>query len=68
MLNTLKESAWSAVHALGYDIHRSHDVRTVALASSLGIDLLIDVGANRDSTRCRGGQVDIGEKLYRLNR
>ena len=46
MLNTLKESAWSAVHALGYDIHKSQDVRTVALASSLGIDLLIDVGAN----------------------
>ena len=46
MLNTLKVSAWSAAHALGYDIHKSQDLRTVALASSLGIDLLIDVGAN----------------------
>ena len=46
MLNTLKVSAWSAAHALGYDIHESQDLRTVALASSLGIDLLIDVGAN----------------------
>ena len=36
MLNTLKASAWSAAHALGYDIHRSPDLRTVALASSLG--------------------------------
>ena len=47
MLNTLKACVWSAAYALGYDIRKSHDLRATALLSSLGIDLLIDVGANK---------------------
>jgi FkbM family methyltransferase len=47
MLKTLKAHAWSAAHGLGYDIQKSQDLRSTMLLSSLGIDLLIDVGANK---------------------
>src|SRR5271163_1334048 len=47
MSKTLKARARSAAHAFGYDIHQSQDRRSSALFSSLGIDLLIDIGANR---------------------
>jgi FkbM family methyltransferase len=47
MLKTLQARASSAAHAFGYDIHKSQDRRSSALFSSLGIDLLIDIGANR---------------------
>jgi FkbM family methyltransferase len=44
---TLQARARSAAHAFGYDIHKSQDRRSIALFSLLGIDMLIDVGANR---------------------
>jgi FkbM family methyltransferase len=47
MLATLKSHMWSAAHAMGYDIHRTHEDRATALFSQLGIDLLLDVGANK---------------------
>ena len=47
MSQTLKARARSAAHAFGYDIHKSQDRRASALFSLLGIDLLIDIGANR---------------------
>jgi FkbM family methyltransferase len=63
ILKQLKVRAWSAVHGMGYDIHKSQDLRATALFSSLGIDLLVDVGANRGqyalSRRTSGYQGDI---------
>jgi FkbM family methyltransferase len=47
MLNALKGSVWTAAHSLGYDIRKTQDLRSVALLSSLRIDLLIDIGANK---------------------
>jgi FkbM family methyltransferase len=47
MLKALKARAWSAVYAKGYDVHKSQEFRATALFSSLEIDLLIDVGANK---------------------
>jgi FkbM family methyltransferase len=47
MSKTLKARARSAAHAFGYDICRFQGRRLSALFSLLGIDLLIDVGANR---------------------
>jgi FkbM family methyltransferase len=47
MSQTLKARARSAAHAFGFDIHKSQDRRASALFSLLGIDLLIDIGANR---------------------
>jgi FkbM family methyltransferase len=45
--SALKACAWSTAHRLGYDVRKSQDVRTTELFSSLGIDLLLDVGANK---------------------
>jgi len=47
MLKTLKARVGSAAHAMGYNIHKVGDFHTSTLFSSLGIDLLIDVGANK---------------------
>jgi FkbM family methyltransferase len=44
---TLKARAGYAARAFGYDIHKSRDRRSLDLFSLLGIDLLLDVGANR---------------------
>jgi FkbM family methyltransferase len=44
---TLKARARSAALAFGYDIRQSQDRRARVLFSLLGIDLLIDIGANR---------------------
>jgi FkbM family methyltransferase len=44
---TLKAHAGSAARAFGYDIHKSRERRSSDLFSLLGIDLLIDIGANR---------------------
>jgi FkbM family methyltransferase len=43
----LKSLTWSTAHRMGYVIHKSNDQRAADLFSLLGIDLLIDVGANR---------------------
>jgi FkbM family methyltransferase len=47
MLEAFKACCGSAAHAMGYEINKSRDLRTNALLGSLGIDLLIDVGANQ---------------------
>jgi FkbM family methyltransferase len=47
LLQALKVRACSAAHGFGYDIHRSSNPYPTMLFSSLGIDLLIDVGANK---------------------
>ena len=47
LLNALKVRASSTAHGLGYDIHRSRQLCATTLLSSLGIDLLVDVGANK---------------------
>jgi FkbM family methyltransferase len=63
MLKTLKARLVSAAHAMGYDIHKVEDCHTSTLFSSLGIDLLIDVGANKGqyamSRRANGYKGDI---------
>lgn len=43
----LKSLTWSTAHRMGYVIHKSNDQRAADLFSLLGIDLLIDVGANK---------------------
>ena len=68
-LNTLKASAWSAAHALGYEIHKSQDLRSVALLRHRSASTyLSSTVLTKGSMRSRGGQVDTGEKFYRLNR
>jgi FkbM family methyltransferase len=58
LLKSLKAHACSTVSALGYEVHKTQDLRSAALFSSLDIDLLIDIGANKGQyalSRRRGG-------------